>query len=108
MVERASGKTTRVSESRGGWRPQPNHGVQATPSSVRCAPASRRSLTPNALGLSSTGVERRDAPAEATVVVSKIAFEFSLRFHKEDLRHEDAPRRSVFAPRCLASTCPAL
>jgi len=33
-----------VSESRGGWHPQPNHGVQATAYSVRSclAPAARR------------------------------------------------------------------
>jgi hypothetical protein len=32
-----------------------------------------------AFGPSSTGVERRYAPAEAAVVISKIAFEFPIR-----------------------------
>ncbi len=47
----------------------PKHRVEGTPPNVG-APHAR------SLGLSSTGVERRYGPAEAIVVIGKIAIEF--------------------------------
>ena len=58
----------------------PNLALEPTACSVRSylAPASCGG-PPQASGPSSTGVERRYAPAEATVVIGKIAFAFPIR-----------------------------